>query len=90
MTGYVVSTSRLDLWFIGQHPQASLVWITETKALILNTPGDLLMVELTPKGLTNLGKVPIIGKTWAHPAFADRCVFARSDEEIVCVPLVGE
>ena len=74
----------------GTNPQASLVWISETKALILNTPGELLMVELTPKGLTPLGKVPIIGKTWAHPAFADRCVFARNDEEIVCVPLVGK
>ena len=74
----------------GTNPQASLVWIGETRALILNALGELLMVGLTPKGLTRLGKVPILGKTWAHPAFADRCVFARSDEEIVCVPLVGK
>ena len=74
----------------GTNPQASLVWIDETRALVLDTPGELLMVGLTPKGLTRLGKVPIIGKTWAHPAFADRCAFARSDTEIVCVPLAGE
>ena len=24
---------------------------------------------------------------WSHPAFADRCVFARNDKEIVCVSL---
>src|SRR5436190_9402434 len=37
--------------------------------LILNTPGELAMVELTPEGLKKLGKAPVIGKTWAHPAF---------------------
>ena len=24
---------------------------------------------------------------WAHPAFADRCVFVRNDKEIVCLSL---
>jgi hypothetical protein len=24
---------------------------------------------------------------WSHPAFADRCVFARNDAELVCVSL---
>lgn len=70
-----------------QNPQASLVWVSDTRALILNTPGELLLVELTPSGLTNLGKTAIIGRTWAHPGFADGCVFARSDSEIVCVSL---
>jgi hypothetical protein len=27
------------------------------------------------------------GSSWAHPAYADGCIFARDDEEIVCVPL---
>lgn len=69
------------------NPQASLVWASDNRALILNTPGELLLVELTPKGLTKLGQSPIVGRTWAHPAFADGCVFARTDKEIVCVPL---
>jgi outer membrane protein assembly factor BamB len=73
----------------GNNPQLSLAWVGGDRALILNTPGELLLVELTPTGLKKLGKAPIIGKTWAHPAFADGCVFARSDEEIVCVPLTG-
>jgi outer membrane protein assembly factor BamB len=72
----------------GNNPQASLVWVDRERALILNTPGELLLVRLTPAGLEKLGKASIIGKTWAHPAFADGCVFARIDEEIVCVPLV--
>ena len=24
---------------------------------------------------------------WMHPAFADRCVFAKNDQELVCVSL---
>ena len=72
-----------------RNPQASLVWVSDTRALILNTPGELLLVDLTPRGLTHRGKARIVGKTWAHPAFAAGCVFARNDEEIVCVPLVA-
>jgi outer membrane protein assembly factor BamB len=70
------------------NPQASLAWVDEERALILNTPGELLLVKLTPVGLEKRGKVSIIGKTWAHPGFGDGCIFARSDSEIVCVPLV--
>jgi len=24
---------------------------------------------------------------WSHPAFANRCIFARNDKEIICVDL---
>lgn len=74
----------------GSNPQASLVWVGGDRALILNTPGELALVELTTQGLKKCGKAPVIGQTWAHPAFADGCVFARSDTEIVCVPLTGK
>jgi outer membrane protein assembly factor BamB len=73
----------------GTNPHASLVWVGGDRALILNTPGELLMVELTPKGLKHLGRAAVVGKTWAHPGFADGCVIARNDKEIVCVPLVN-
>jgi outer membrane protein assembly factor BamB len=71
------------------NPHASLAWAGGDRALILNTPGELLLVELTPKGLVQRGKAAVTGRTWAHPAFAGRCVFARTDREIVCVPLAG-
>jgi outer membrane protein assembly factor BamB len=74
----------------GTNPHASLVWVGEDRALILNTPGELLLAGLTPKGCKLLGKAPVIGRTWAHPGFADGCVFVRNDEEIVCVPLAGK
>jgi hypothetical protein len=27
---------------------------------------------------------------WSHPAFANRCMYARNDQEIVCVKLAAE
>lgn len=74
-----------------RNPQASLAWVGESRALVFTTPGELHLVELKPAGLTRLGKMAVTGRTWAHPAFAARCVFARTDAakdgEIVCVPL---
>jgi outer membrane protein assembly factor BamB len=71
----------------GSNPHASLVWIADDRALILTTPGELVLAELKPAGYRQMGKIAVVGKTWAHPAFAQKCVFARTDEEIVCVPL---
>lgn len=76
-----------------RNPHASMAWVgspKEGKALILNTPGELLYVQLTPEKLIHLGKASIIGKTWAHMGLGEGCVFARNDEEVVCVPLLGK
>jgi outer membrane protein assembly factor BamB len=86
-------TVKWEGWHVtprDRNPQASLAWVGGNRALILNTPGELVLAELTPRGHKTLGKARVIGRTWAHPAFADRCVFARSDEDIVCVPLAGK
>jgi hypothetical protein len=68
--------------------QASLVW-DGGGALILNERGELLLAELKPEGGRVLGRAAVLGPTWAHPAYAGRCLFARNDEEVVCVPLDG-
>jgi hypothetical protein len=56
--------------------------------------------KLSPKGYEEISRANILkadngmamGRkvVWSHPAFANKCVFARNDEEIVCVPLAGE
>jgi outer membrane protein assembly factor BamB len=75
----------------GTNPQASLVWAGRSAtALILNERGELVVAELKPQGCRTMAWVPILGRTWAHPAYAEGCIFARNDEEIVCVPLVGK
>jgi outer membrane protein assembly factor BamB len=74
-----------------RNPQAALVWAGDPKqgrALIFNARGELILADLSPAGYKPLGKATVLADgTWANPAFADRCVFARNDKEIVCVPL---
>ena len=67
----------------GRSPHASLVWAGD-RAVALNSLGELLLVDLRPSGYRELGRVKIVGKTWAHPAFSGQQVFARSDSELVC------
>jgi outer membrane protein assembly factor BamB len=71
----------------GHNPQASLVWAGDD-ALIFNELGELIQARLTPEGYREVSKATILKDgTWANPAFADGCIFARNDKEILCVPL---
>ncbi|MDB5313152.1 MAG: outer rane biosis protein BamB [Gemmataceae bacterium] len=59
--------------------------------------GDLVIAELTPKGYEEISRAHLLDPTtpamngrkavWSHPAFADKCVFARNDKELVCFSL---
>jgi outer membrane protein assembly factor BamB len=72
----------------GRNPQASFVWLGESdRVLALNSEGELIQARFTPQGYEELARTKIIGFTWAHPGFAGNRVFARSDEELVCVEL---
>lgn len=68
-----------------RNPQMSLVWAKESEnlATLLNASGELVHVRLNAAGREELARWQIIGKTWAHPAFAGNHVFARSDKELV-------
>ncbi len=68
-----------------RNPQISLVWADEAKGIAcgLNATGELFFVRFTPRGMEELSRHAIIGKTWAHPAFVGNQVYARSDTEIV-------
>jgi len=63
---------------------------------ILNEAGELIIALLSPDGYREISRAKLIEPThkiarrkvcWAHPAFADGCVFARNDAELVCVDL---
>lgn len=72
----------------GRNPQATLVWLGHAdRAIILNSDGDLILARLNPTGYQEQSRTNIIGPTWAHPAYAGSCVYARDDREIVCVLL---
>jgi hypothetical protein len=83
----------------GRNPQVSMVWLGNTepngqddtdRAICLNEKGELILIRLTPDGLTEDSRAKIVGETWAHPAYAGECCFARDDEKIVCVRLTAE
>ena len=67
-----------------RNPQMTLAWLKESEGLaaLLNASGELVYVRLGPDGFEELARHQIIGKTWAHPAFAGNRVFARSDSEL--------
>jgi hypothetical protein len=66
--------------------------------VLFNDSGELILANLTPKGYEEIDRARIVEPVessrgrqvvWAHPAFADRCVFARNNKEIVCVSLAA-
>jgi outer membrane protein assembly factor BamB len=64
-----------------------------------NEKGDLIIARLSPKGYEEIDRAHILEPTgkamgrrvvWSHPAFANKCMFARNDKEIVCVSLAAK
>lgn len=84
-TGKILWSDDNTLTPKDRNPQMSLVWLRSSDGLasLLNANGELLHVRLSPKGHEELARHQLIGKTWAHPAFVDQCVLARSDTELM-------
>ena len=68
---------------------------------MFNERGELLIGKLSPDGFTEISRTKVIDPTtdqlrrrggvcWAHPAFAYKHIFARSDKEIICTSLAAE
>ena len=67
--------------------------------LLASETGHLLIAKLGPKGYEEVSRWKMLEPTgaafgrdvwWSHPAFANKCVFARNDQELVCVSLAAE
>jgi len=65
---------------------------------LFNERGDLILARLSPKGYEEIGRFHVLEPTnqtfgravvWSHPAFAERSMFARNDEELVSVSLAA-
>jgi outer membrane protein assembly factor BamB len=63
---------------------------------LFSETGHLIIAKLTPEGYKEIDRAKILEPTgisaprdvvWSHPAFANKCMFARNDKEIVCVSL---
>ncbi|HLF93764.1 MAG TPA: PQQ-binding-like beta-propeller repeat protein [Planctomycetota bacterium] len=70
---------------------------------IANEKGDLILARLTPKGYEEIDRARLLQATgragagrrpdevlWSHPAFANRCIVARNDREIIRASLAAE
>lgn len=68
------------------------------KIWMFNERGELIISRLSPKGFEEISRAKLIeptldqlrrrgGVCWAHPAYANRHVFARNDKELVCASL---
>jgi len=69
---------------------------------INNDRGELIIARLSPKGYEEISRTKLLkptsrggrrelgGVNWSHPAYANRHIFARNDEEIVCASLARD
>jgi outer membrane protein assembly factor BamB len=66
---------------------------------IFGENGDLVIAKLTPEKYEEVSRAKLLETTneafgrpvvWSHPAFANKCVYARNDKEIVCYSLAAE
>jgi outer membrane protein assembly factor BamB len=67
--------------------------------ILFNELGDLIIAKMSPKGYEEIDRANILEPTntmaapngrlvvWSHPAFANRCVYARNDKEIICISM---
>lgn len=65
---------------------------------LFNERGELIIAKLSPKGYEEISRAKLLeptldqlrqrgGVCWSHPAFANKCVFNRNDQELVCASL---
>jgi hypothetical protein len=68
------------------------------RVVIFNDIGELILAKMSPAGYQQIDKARILEPVqsargrkvvWCHPAFAQKCVFARNDKEMVCVSLAA-
>jgi outer membrane protein assembly factor BamB len=66
---------------------------------LMSETGHLIIARLSPQKYEEVSRAKILEPTgdafgrdvvWSHPAFAEKCVFARNDKEVVCVSLAAE
>jgi outer membrane protein assembly factor BamB len=68
------------------------------RCFLFSETGDLIIAKLSPQKYQEISRAHLLEPAnrdpgrpvvWSHPAFANRCVYARNDKEIVCAPLAS-
>ncbi|NQV28671.1 MAG: PQQ-like beta-propeller repeat protein [Rhodopirellula sp.] len=82
----------------GPNEGATFVTRNGNRFFIFGENGDLVIARLSPERYEEISRTKLLdpigvglGRSvvWSHPAYADKCVFARNDQEIVCVSLAA-
>lgn len=71
------------------------------KYWMFNDQGELIICTLSPKGFNEISRAKLIdttkgqlgrgeGVTWSHPGYANKHIFIRNDNELVCASLAAE
>jgi outer membrane protein assembly factor BamB len=85
----------------GRGPRNATVFIIKNgdQYFLFNDSGELILAKLSAEAYMEVGRASVLRATnftgsrkvvWSHPAFANKCMFARNDEELVCVSLAAE
>jgi len=70
-----------------------------TRWFLLSEQGDLIVARLSPQGYEELSRAHVIDPVntdpgrpvvWSHPAFANRRIYLRNDQEMVCYNLAAQ
>jgi outer membrane protein assembly factor BamB len=69
------------------------------RIFLFNEKGDLIVARLSPAGYEELDRAHLLepdmpsggGRMviWSHPAFANRCLYARNSRELICASLAA-
>ncbi len=87
-----------EKWLGEKTQMFSSAFITknEDKFFMMNDIGELVIAKLSPEGYTELDRAKLLEPTtpargrkvvWSHPAYAGGKMYARNDNEIICVNL---
>jgi outer membrane protein assembly factor BamB len=83
----------------GPNEGATFVTKNGGRFFIFGENGDLVIAKLAPDKYNEVSRTKLLDPVgvglgrqivWSHPAYADQCVFARNDKEIVCASLAAE
>lgn len=79
----------------GSHGTAFVVR-NSNRYFLFSETGDLILAKLSAKSYEEISRFHVLDPTgecfgrevvWSHPAFANKCCYARNDKELVCVSL---
>jgi outer membrane protein assembly factor BamB len=83
----IEAKSGKELWNrpkVGKY-HACLLRTGDSKLLMLEEAGDLVLLDPSPKEYRELARSKVCGETWAHPALSDGWLYIRDKKELICL-----